>query len=160
MRILAYNPGHDGAIVSLVDGRLEMSLEAEKDSNHRYSSVSSPDVFNAIGETAEIPDAVCMGGWWPRDHHEFVQGSISNAGYRGISGEGVIVGERRFLGRDVRYFSSSHERSHVLCAYGMSPLSKGLPNTWGTRTPHLPLSRRSLYATELQVRCRHGGRAT
>ncbi len=127
MRILAYNPGHDGAIVSLVDGRLEMSLEAEKDSNYRYSSVSSPDVFNAIGEIAEIPDAVCMGGWWPRDHHEFVQGSISNAGYRGISEEGVIVGERRFLGRDVRYFSSSHERSHVLCAYGMSPLPKGTP---------------------------------
>lgn len=127
MRILSYNPGHDGAIVSLADGRLEMSLEAEKDSNYRYSSVSSPDVFNAIGEMTEIPDAVCMGGWWPRDHHEFVQGSISNAGYRGISEGSVIVGERRFLGRDVRYFSSSHERSHVLCAYGMSPLPKGTP---------------------------------
>lgn len=127
MKILSYNPGHDGAIVHLVDGRLEMSLEAEKDSNYRYSSISSPDVLNAIGELEEIPDAICMGGWWPRDHHEFVHGSINNVGYRGVAKEDVIVGKRRFLKKSVRYFSSSHERSHILCAFGMSPLPKGTP---------------------------------
>jgi predicted NodU family carbamoyl transferase len=127
VKILSYNPGHDGAIVHLVDGRLDMSIEAEKDSNYRYSPISSPDVLNAIGELAEIPDAICMGGWWPRDHHEFVHGSINNVGYRGIAKGDVIVGERRFLKKSVRYFSSSHERSHILCAFGMSPLPKGTP---------------------------------
>lgn len=127
MKILSYNPGHDGAIVYLVDGRLEMSVEAEKDSNYRYSPISSPDLLNAIGELEEIPDAICIGGWWPRDHHEFVHGSIDNAGYRGVAREDVIVGERRFLKKSLRYFSSSHERSHILCAFGMSPLPKGTP---------------------------------
>jgi predicted NodU family carbamoyl transferase len=127
MRSLSYNPGHDGAIVHLVDGRLEMSVEAEKDSNYRYSSVSSPDVLNVIGELEEIPDAICMGGWWPRDHHEFVHGSSNNVGYRGIAKGDVIIGKRRFLKKSVRYFSSSHERSHILCAFGMSPIPKGTP---------------------------------
>jgi hydroxymethyl cephem carbamoyltransferase len=127
MKILSYNPGHDGAIAHLVDGRLEMSVEAEKDSNYRYSPISSPDVLTAIGELEEIPDAICMGGWWPRDHHEFVHGSINKAGYRGVAAEDFIVGERRFLKKSVRYFSSSHERSHILCAFGMSPLPKATP---------------------------------
>jgi len=127
MKILSYNPGHDGAIAHLVDGRLEMSIEAEKDSNYRFSPISSPDILNAIGELEDIPDAICMGGWWPRDHHEFVRGSTSNVGYRGVANSDVIVGERRFLKKSVRYFSSSHERSHVLCAFGMSPLPKGTP---------------------------------
>jgi len=127
VKILSYNPGHDGAIIHLVDGRLELSLEAEKDSNYRNSSISSLDVLNAIGELEEIPDAVCMGGWWPRDHHEFLRGSDDNVGYRGVAEESIMVGERRFLKKNVRYFSSSHERSHVLCAFGMSPLPKGTP---------------------------------
>lgn len=127
MKILSYNPGHDGAIVHLVDGRLEMSVEAEKDSNYRYSPISGPGVLNFICELEDIPDAICMGGWWPRDHHEFVQGSINNVGYRGIAKDDVIVGERLFLKKSVRYFSSSHERSHILCAFGMSPLPKGTP---------------------------------
>jgi predicted NodU family carbamoyl transferase len=127
MNILSYNPGHDGAIAHLIDGRLAMSLEAEKDSNYRHSSISTPDVLSAIGELEEIPDAICMGGWWPRDHYEFVHGSSNNAHYRGVAREGFIVGSRRFLKRSVRYFSSSHERSHILCAFGMSPLPKGTP---------------------------------
>ena len=39
----------------------------------------------------------------------------------------VIVDQRRLLGRPVHYFSSSHERSHLLCAFGMSSLPKGTP---------------------------------
>jgi predicted NodU family carbamoyl transferase len=127
VKILSYNPGHDGALAFLEDARLVMSIEAEKDSNYRYSPVSSPDVFNAIGELGEIPDVLCMGGWWPRDHHEHLCGSDAHVGYRGVSAEEVIIGHRRFLGKNVVYFSSSHERSHILCAYGMSPLPKGTP---------------------------------
>ncbi len=33
----------------------------------------------------------------------------------------------RLLGNTVKYFSSSHERSHLLCAFGMSNLPEGTP---------------------------------
>ena len=104
-----------------------MSLEAEKDSNYRYSPVSIAGVLDAIGELKEMPDVICMSGWWPRDHHEYLYGSLNNAGYRGVSENGVIVNRRRFLRGRVDYFSSSHERSHILCAFGMSTLPKGTP---------------------------------
>src|ERR1700722_18904774 len=127
VKILSYNPGHDGAIAFLQDARLMMSIEAEKDSNYRYSPVSSPDVFNALGDIDEIPDVICTGGWWPRDHYEYLHGSDVRVGYRGVSKSDVIVGQRRFLRKQVHYFSSSHERSHLLCAFGMSNLPKGTP---------------------------------
>ena len=127
VKILSYNPGHDGAIAFVQDARLIMSIEAEKDSNYRYSPVSSPDVFNALGDIDEIPDVICAGGWWPRDHYEYLHGSDVRVGYRGVSKSDVIVGQRRFLRKQAHYFSSSHERSHLLCAFGMSNLPKGTP---------------------------------
>ena len=75
MKILSYNPGHDGAIAYLQGARLVVSIEAEKDSNYRYSPISSHDVFNVLGELDKIPDVICTGGWWPRDHHEYLHGS-------------------------------------------------------------------------------------
>src|SRR5438445_3993638 len=50
------------------------------------------------------------------------------AGYLGLSEGAIITGERLFHGKKVRYFSSSHERSHLMCAYGMSELPKGTPS--------------------------------
>lgn len=125
MRILSYNPGHDGAVALLENGRLIMSVEAEKDSNHRYSPLGISDVLDAIGEIDGIPDVICAGGWWPRDHDEYLNGSKINVGYRGISSTDVMASERRFLKKNVKYFSSSHERAHILCAFGMSDLPKG-----------------------------------
>ena len=127
MNILSYNPGHDGAIAYLQDALLVVSIEAEKNSNYRYSPISSPDVFNVLGELDEIPDVICTGGWWPRDHYEYLHGSHVHVGYRGVSKSDVIVDQRRLLGRPVHYFSSSHERSHLLCTFGMSSLPKGTP---------------------------------
>jgi predicted NodU family carbamoyl transferase len=127
MRILSYNPGHDGAIVLLRDARLIISIEAEKDSNYRHSSVSLPDLLSAVGEFEEIPNVICTGGWWPRDHHEYLYGSKHNARYRGLPKSDFIVGSKRLLTRKVDYFSSSHERSHILCSFGMSNLPKGTP---------------------------------
>ena len=127
MKILSFNPGHDGAIVDITDGYLKFSIEAEKNSNYRYSPISGHDMLKAIGEIENSPDTICMGGWWPRDHHEFLHGSSSIAGYRGIAKDDMIVGQTRFLNKDTRYFSSTHERSHILCAFGMSPLSMGKP---------------------------------
>jgi predicted NodU family carbamoyl transferase len=125
VNIVSFNPGHDGAIVYVRDGRLVFSIEAEKDSNYRYSPVSSHDVFNVLGELEERPDVICTGGWWPREAQ--LLGSLSHVGYRGVAESEVVVDQRRFLGRPVRYFSSSHERSHLLCAFGMSDLPKGTP---------------------------------
>jgi predicted NodU family carbamoyl transferase len=123
MNILSYNPGHDGAIACLKDAHLVFSIEAEKNSNYRYSPISSHDVFSVLGELDEMPDVICTGGWWPRE--ERLLGSHVHVGYRGVMKSDVIVDKRRLLGRPVRYFSSSHERSHLLCAFGMSSLPKG-----------------------------------
>jgi predicted NodU family carbamoyl transferase len=125
VNILSFNPGHDGAIAYLRDGRLVFSIEAEKNSNYRYSPVSSHDVFNVLGEIEERPDVICTGGWWPREAR--LTGSPSHVGYRGVAESEIAVDQRRLLGRSVRHFSSSHERSHLLCAFGMSDLPKGTP---------------------------------
>ena len=125
MKILSYNPGHDGAIAYLRNAHLVVSIEAEKNSNYRYSPISCHDVFNVLSELDEIPDVICTGGWWPREEH--VSGSPAHGGYRGVMKSDIIVDKRRLLGRPVHYFSSSHERSHLLCAFGMSNLPKGTP---------------------------------
>jgi predicted NodU family carbamoyl transferase len=125
VNILSYNPGHDGAIAYVKNAHLSVSIEAEKNSNYRYSPVSSDDVFAALGELDEMPDVICTGGWWPREEH--VLGSHPIAGYRGVLARDFIVSQRRLFGNQVRYFSSSHERSHILCAFGMSSLPKGTP---------------------------------
>ena len=127
MKILSYNPGHDGAIAFLQDARLMMSIESEKDSNYRYSYLSISHVLDAIGELEEMPDIICMSGWWPRDHHEHLHGSLNNFGYRGVSKNDFILKKGRLLRGKVDYFSSSHERSHILCAFGMSSLPEGTP---------------------------------
>ena len=125
MNFLSYNPGHDGAIAFLQDSRLLFSIEAEKDSNYRQSAISVADVLDAVGELGVIPDVICMGGWWPRDHHEHLHSSHRNGGYRGVSSAGAIIDKGRLLRGRADYFSSSHERSHILCAFGMSTLPKG-----------------------------------
>jgi predicted NodU family carbamoyl transferase len=127
VKFLSYNPGHDGAVAFLEDTHLLFSVEAEKDSNYRYSAISVTEVLDALGELSSIPDVICMGGWWARDHHEFVHGSRKNGGYRGVSLEGAIMEKGRLLGGRADYFSSSHERAHILCAFGMSPVPKGTP---------------------------------
>ena len=101
------------------------SIEAEKDSNYRYSAVSVDEVLDAVGELDVIPDVICMSGWWPRDHHEYLHWSHRNGGYRGVSDTDAITAKGRFLRGKADYFSSSHERSHILCAFGMSALPRG-----------------------------------
>lgn len=127
VRILSYNPGHDGAVAYLEAGRLVFSVEAEKDSGYRYSAISVADVLDALGHVNAVPDIVCMSGWWPRDHHEFLHGSHRNGGYRGVAAADAIMGKGELLAGRADYFSSSHERAHILCAFGMSGLPKGTP---------------------------------
>lgn len=125
MKILSFNPGHDGAFAYLEDGHLIASVEAEKDSRYRHSPLSIPDLLSILGELKEVPDVLCRGGWWPDNTHLSEQ--QFHAGYHGVNKSDIIVGQERFLGKTVDYFSSSHERSHLLCAFGMSNLPKGTP---------------------------------
>lgn len=125
MIVLAYNPGHDGAFAYLEDGQLVASIEAEKNSRYRYSPLSVPDVFTILSELEEIPDVLCRGGWWPGDTHKSER--VGLAGYHGVDKSNIIVAQRRLLGKTVECFSSSHERSHIFCAFGMSNLPKGTP---------------------------------
>jgi predicted NodU family carbamoyl transferase len=124
MKILSYNPGHDGAFAYVEDGRLVFSIEAEKGSQYRHSSLTVPDVFDVLAELQTIPDVLCRGGWWPGD---LPLGQHAVADYRGSHHDQAVVSKKRLLGKTVDFFSSSHERSHLLCAFGMSNLPKGTP---------------------------------
>ncbi|AYD42638.1 hypothetical protein DXZ79_02075 [Yersinia rochesterensis] len=119
MKILSYNPGHDGAFAYIEDGRLVFSIEAEKSSKYRHSLLSVPDVFDTLAELHAAPDVLCKGGWWPGDSP---RGGDRVAEYRGSDHDRVIVSKKRLLGKTIDFFSSSHERSHLLCAFGMSIL--------------------------------------
>jgi predicted NodU family carbamoyl transferase len=120
--ILSFKPGHDGCIAYLRDGELVFSVEAEKDSAHRYTVISPLTLTEAFSQVEEIPDVVAISGW--------VKGAYTDeppleAGYFGL--DAMTERRLRFLGREVTLFSSSHERSHLLCAYGLSPFEQGRP---------------------------------
>ena len=125
MIILSYNPGHDGAFAYLEHGQLVASVESEKNSRYRYSPLAVPDVFSVFSKLKEIPDVLCRSGWWPSDTHLSEQREV--AGYHGVHNNGIILDNMRLLGKTIDTFSSSHERSHILCAFGMSNLPKGTP---------------------------------
>jgi predicted NodU family carbamoyl transferase len=125
VNILSYNPGHDGAVTHLRDGHLVSSVEAEKDSNWRYTLIGSRDLLDALGRLEEVPDVICTGGWWPREAR--LTGTPFHADYRGIAKDEITVDSRRLIGKSVPFFSSSHERSHLLCGFGMSPFAQGSP---------------------------------
>jgi predicted NodU family carbamoyl transferase len=126
MNIVSYNPGHDGAVAQVLDGRLAFSFEAEKDSNYRYTPIAGHNLLDAFGSLNELPDVMCTGGWWPREPRP--TGSTYHVGYRGVARDGITVGRRRLVGKPVSFFSSSHERSHLLCGFGMSPFPQGSPS--------------------------------
>lgn len=124
MKILSYNPGHDGAFAYIENGRLVFSIEAEKSSKYRHSSLSVPDTFDALAELHDVPDVLCKGGWWYGDSPH---GGETVAQYHGSDHEQVIVSKKQLLGKTIDFFSSPHERSHLLCAFGMSSLPRGTP---------------------------------
>src|SRR4051812_48986241 len=102
--MLSYNPGHDGAFAYVEDGRLVFSIEAEKGSRYRHSSLSVPDAFDTLAELPAAPDVLCKGGWWSGDA---ARDGESMADYRGSDPDQVILGKRSFLGRTIDFFSSS-----------------------------------------------------
>jgi hydroxymethyl cephem carbamoyltransferase len=111
MLIVAFKPGHDGGMAVIRDGHLLYSLESEKDSFFRYAPLTPATVLEIAERLDALPDVVGVGGW--------EEGSIQvAAGYHGT--DPGIVWTGRFFGKDVTFFSSSHERSHILGAIGMA----------------------------------------
>lgn len=124
MDILAYKPGHDGHIAYIEDAKLVFSIEAEKDSWVRHEGVTPSLHLRGLQYLKRIPKVVSISGWLKNFHP--VGGPIEG-GYFGEGVDTIIDREQHFLDRTIRFFSSSHERSHLLCSYGMSPFEQGEP---------------------------------
>ena len=123
MEILSFKPGHDGTIALVKDSKLIFSHEAEKDSFPRYADVNPSLFLNCLGKLENIPDVIAISGYVKGFH------SISEpleAGYFGNHTKSIIRKES-FLGKEVGFFSSTHERSHIMSVYGLSPFEQGEP---------------------------------
>jgi predicted NodU family carbamoyl transferase len=124
VKILSFKPGHDGSVSYLKDGVLQYSLEAERDSFPRYSHVTPSVVVEAMERTGEIPDVVCLSGWL-KGVHSF--GPILATGYFGWDSNYVETRKMNLFGKEVDFFSSSHERSHLFSSLGMSTVPVDQP---------------------------------
>jgi hydroxymethyl cephem carbamoyltransferase len=114
--VVALKPGHDGSIAVLRDRRLWLSLESEKDSFPRYAFLTPTTILDLAERLDQLPDVVALGGW----HKPARLGCASiGAGYFGS--RRVIERSARFFGKQVAFFTSSHERSHIMMAIGMAP---------------------------------------
>jgi predicted NodU family carbamoyl transferase len=124
MKILACKPGHDGHIAYVKDGNLKFSLEAEKDSWPRYAEISPSMFLRSLNYIDDTPDVVAVSGWVKGRHS---RSAPIGAGYWGTDERCIVDSNQIIFGRKARFFSSSHERSHILCAYGLSPFPQGQP---------------------------------
>ena len=124
MHILSYKPGHDGHVAHLADGELVYSLEAEKDSGPRYGRITPDLLMRAFALSPAPADILAVSGWARRFRP---LGDPVEAGYLGVDSAARTMRPGRWFGRDLTIFSSSHERSHLLCSYGMSPFPQGEP---------------------------------
>lgn len=126
MNILAFNSGHDGGAALISEGRLQYSLEAEKDDGHRHTYLTA-SLFARSLEGIEVPDVVAVSGWIKRWFAAAPHPSLINieAGYLAEGRDGIHTADIVFAGKKVKRFSSSHVRSHIMAAFGMSPFPQG-----------------------------------
>jgi hydroxymethyl cephem carbamoyltransferase len=117
MLILGLNPGHNGAVAALEGNKLLFSVESEKDSYARHAYLTPTAILDAAEQLGEVPDVVALGGW-NKGSEELGAPSIGGD-YFGA--HDLIERTASFFGRQVRFFSSSHERSHIMMAVGMAP---------------------------------------
>jgi hydroxymethyl cephem carbamoyltransferase len=117
MLILALKAGHDGSIAVVEDGRLLLSLEGEKDSFRRYISLQATSLFDVAERVGAVPDVVAMSGW--RKSGVLTGQTKIGGGYGGA--HTAVQWPTRFYGKEVTYFTDSHERSHILGSIGMAP---------------------------------------
>jgi hypothetical protein len=122
MLILSMKDGHDGGIAAIEDGKLLFALEAEKDNYPRYDRLTGEVMVRAAGMLDNQPDVVALGGWVKGEHSVEPP---SRTGYFGVGDEAISDEPGRFFGKQVRYFSSTHERSHIYTSLGMAPAATG-----------------------------------
>jgi hydroxymethyl cephem carbamoyltransferase len=116
MLLVGFKPGHDGAIAAVEDRKLLYSLEGEKDSSPRHSFLTPSNVLEMAELIGAPPDVVALGGW---DKHAALGSPDIATGYSGT--HRLEQRPSSFFGKPVTYFSSSHERSHLLMSVGMAP---------------------------------------
>ncbi len=119
--VLSIKPGHDGGVAYISDGRLTLALEAEKDNKVRYCAASAGTLLRALRRLDRPPSVIAYSGW----AHGHPRGVPIAGGYVGL--RTGLEEPMNLMGQPLRMFSSSHERSHILCAYGMSPFKQGQP---------------------------------
>jgi hydroxymethyl cephem carbamoyltransferase len=122
MRLLSAKPGHDGSIAYVVDGELLFSFEAEKNSGCRFAPAGVTEVLDALQALTDMPDAFVLSGW---SQGPDPLGPAIGAGYLGL--EPPHVSTCSLLGSPITLLSSSHERSHLMGAYALSPFPQGQP---------------------------------
>lgn len=120
--ILGVNPGHDGAIVAVRDGTLLLSVEAEHNSQPRHLPANAYLLLEAMQEIGQVPDVIATSGW----DSGFPFQSASTP-YSGIADQLTKLKEGAVFGHKAIFFESTHERSHIFGAYGMSPFAQGEP---------------------------------
>ncbi|AEW98053.1 MULTISPECIES: 3'-hydroxymethylcephem-O-carbamoyltransferase [Streptomycetaceae] len=116
MLVVAFKPGHDGAVAAIGDRTLLYSLESEKDSRPRYTPLLPATLLDIAERLDAVPDVVALGGWADLRPNRVAP---IGAGYEGVQEPTVTTS--RFFGKEVRFFSSTHERSHIYMALGMAP---------------------------------------
>ncbi|MEU7056922.1 3'-hydroxymethylcephem-O-carbamoyltransferase [Streptomyces sp. NPDC046197] len=120
MLVVALKPGHDGAVAAIDNRRLLYSLESEKDSRPRYTPLLPTTILDIAERLDAVPDVVALGGWSDLRPHRI---AYTGAGYEGTHEPTVTTS--RFFGKEVRFFTSTHERSHIYMALGMGPRHAG-----------------------------------
>lgn len=124
LSILGIKLGHDGSMAHLSDQVMNFSYENEKDNGLRYSEIEIDLILKTFKYLSKIPDVIAISGWDQSENQNY-QERFKNAGYFGL--DNIINYQEHFLGKNTIFFSSSHERSHILCAYGLSPYPQGQP---------------------------------
>ncbi|WP_189933503.1 3'-hydroxymethylcephem-O-carbamoyltransferase [Streptomyces sulfonofaciens] len=116
MLVVALKPGHDGAVAAIDNRKLLYSLESEKDSRPRYTQLLPTTILDIAERLDAVPDVVALGGWSDLRPNRI---SYTGAGYEGTHEPTITTS--RFFGKEVRFFTSTHERSHIYMALGMAP---------------------------------------
>lgn len=119
MRILGFKTDHDGNVASVNNGALEFLIEAEKGCGYRHAFLTPLSYVHVLARLKQIPDVISIGGW--------ITNQPMLAGYGGLEQRFVKTGTATILGKQVEYYSSSHERAHLFTSYGMSPFPAGTP---------------------------------
>lgn len=122
LTIFALNPSHDGGIAVLEDDQLVCSIESEKDSFLRHEAMTASAVVDAFRYLSSIPDVVSIAGGIKAWQDPYLKLAV---GYMGTDASSVRFDPKSLFRGRSSFHSCSHERSHLMCAYGMSPYEQG-----------------------------------